>query len=245
MTLSTASALYTVPADPATADVVLIVMPRAVTLTSETAEKVYDGTALTKPDVTVGGDGFVPDEVNAVNAIGTVTYVTEGEVTNAITYTEGPTFKAQNYLIIKDEGKLKITPAPLKITVKDQTYTYNGKAQGESNATYTSDFDKKVTVSGLVGGDKLTCVTLDGSEKKAGVYADRIKASGAAVGDLTANYTITYVPGKLTIEKAPDDTPATGDSTKSLLWLSLMLTSALGCGGALLLAAKQRRKQER
>ena len=124
--------------------------------------------------------------------------------------------------------------------MKDQTYTYNGKAQGESNATYTSDFDKKVTVSGLVGGDKLTGVTLDGNEKKAGVYADRIKASGAAVGDLTANYTITYVPGKLTI-KAKDDTPATGDTTNMILWASLMLTSALGCAGALLLAPRKRR----
>ena len=105
--------------------------PRSVTLTSETASKEYDGTALTKPDVTIGGDGFVEDEVSDVRATGSVTYVSEGEVTNTITYTEGEKFKADNYTIEKNEGKLSINPVTDKVTVtiteKSGTATYDGK----------------------------------------------------------------------------------------------------------------------
>jgi uncharacterized repeat protein (TIGR01451 family) len=105
--------------------------PRAVTLTSETAGKTYDGTALTKPEVAVGGDGFVAGEVSDVKATGSVTYVSEGEVTNTITYTEGEKFKADNYTIEKNEGKLSINPVTDKVTVKitenSGTATYDGK----------------------------------------------------------------------------------------------------------------------
>ena len=82
---------------------------RSVTLTSETASKPYDGTPLTRPDVTVGGDKFVAGEVSDIKANGSVTYVSEGEVTNTITYTEGAKFNANNYTIEKHEGKLSIT----------------------------------------------------------------------------------------------------------------------------------------
>ena len=105
--------------------------PRSVTLTSETASKEYDGTPLTKPDVTIGGDGFVAGEVTDIKATGSVTNVSEGEVTNTITYTEGEKFKADNYTIEKNEGKLSINPVTDKVTVtiteKSGTATYDGK----------------------------------------------------------------------------------------------------------------------
>ena len=49
------------------------ILPRKVTLKSETASKPYDGTALTKPDVKVSGDGFVEGEVSDIKATGSVT----------------------------------------------------------------------------------------------------------------------------------------------------------------------------
>ena len=118
--------------------------PRSVTLTSETASKEYDGTALTKPDVTIGGDGFVEDEVSDVRATGSVTNVSEGEVTNTITYTEGEKFKADNYTIEKNEGKLSITAVTAKVTVtiteKSGTATYDGKEHIVSGyASMTAD----------------------------------------------------------------------------------------------------------
>ena len=45
---------------------------------------VYKRQALEKPVVTVTGDGFVAGEVSDVKATGSVTHVSEGEVTNTI-----------------------------------------------------------------------------------------------------------------------------------------------------------------
>ena len=107
----------------------LSITKRDVTLTSESGEKVYDGTPLTKPDVTVGGDGFVDGEVTDIKAAGSVTTVAEGEVTNTITYTKNSSFKADNYTITKNEGKLKITASTKAIVITSSTksWTYDGQ----------------------------------------------------------------------------------------------------------------------
>jgi len=109
----------------------LTITPRQVTLTSETASKPYDGNPLTKPDVTVTGDGFVKGEVSDIKAEGTVTHVSHGKVTNTITYTKGANFKESNYTITKKEGELWITPNTNEVVVtiegRTKTVTYNGE----------------------------------------------------------------------------------------------------------------------
>ena len=123
----------------------LTINKRNVVLTSETASKPYDGTPLTKPDVTIGGDGFVAGEVTDIKATGSVTYVSEGEVTNTITYTEGEKFNADNYDIQKTEGKLSITAATAKVTVtitgNKVTETYDGSEKTAKNYTVSIDND--------------------------------------------------------------------------------------------------------
>ena len=109
----------------------LTISPREVTLTSETASKPYDGDPLTKPDVTVTGDGFVKGEVSDIKAEGTVTHVSHGKVTNTITYTKGANFKESNYTITKNEGELWITGRTDEVVVeiegRTKTVTYNGE----------------------------------------------------------------------------------------------------------------------
>ena len=119
----------------------LTISKREVTLTSETASKPYDGIPLTKPKVTIIG-GFVKDEVTEVQATGSVTNVSEGEVTNTITYKTSDKFNANNYSIIKNEGKLSITPVTDEVTVRikgnKDTVTYNGEEQSVSGYTVDS-----------------------------------------------------------------------------------------------------------
>ena len=119
----------------------LTISKREVTLTSETASKPYDGTPLTKPEVTIIG-GFVKDEVKEVKAIGSVTNVSEGEVTNTITYKTSDNFNSKNYSITKNEGKLSITPVTDEVTVRikgnKDTATYNGEEQSVSGYTVDS-----------------------------------------------------------------------------------------------------------
>ncbi|MDY3035005.1 MAG: InlB B-repeat-containing protein [Absicoccus sp.] len=112
----------------------LTVSKRTVTLTSESASKVYDGKALTKPNVTVSGDGFVDGEVSNIHATGSITNV--GGVTNFITYTENDAFRSGNYEIIKSEGILTVTQNQDEITVRarDASKKYDGAALTEKNA---------------------------------------------------------------------------------------------------------------
>ena len=128
----------------------LTITPRSVKLTSVKAEKVYDGTPLTRPDVTVKGDGFVAGEVSDIRATGTVTNVSDGEQPNTIVYTTSAGFKPGNYSIEKDEGTLKITPVTDKVTVtitgNDGSMGYDGnehsvtgyKVESISNPLYTA-----------------------------------------------------------------------------------------------------------
>ena len=133
----------------------LTISKRKVTLTSQTDSKDYDGTPLTRPDVKVEGN-FVDGEVTKVEATGSVTYVSEGDVTNTIVITEGEKFKESNYSITKHEGTLSITEVDAEVTVTikghEATATYDGKPHSVegyeitdiSNKLYTKD-DVKFT----------------------------------------------------------------------------------------------------
>ena len=112
---------------------------------------------------------------------------------------EGYDYGINYYFDSKTPGKLTITKADLTITAKDQTYDYNGSAQGPAG-TYTSGFDTYVEAEGLQGDDALTSITLSGQQTNAREYPDEIEPRAAVVGDATDNYNITYVKGKLTID---------------------------------------------
>ena len=151
-----------------------------MTLTSETAEKEYDGTPLTKPVVTVTGDGAAvfQKEVTDIKATGSVTTVAEGTVTNTITYTEGEAFKADNYTITKSEGTLKITASDgaLVITSSTKSWTYDGTTHTDEVYTVTYDgtaatADESGKVFTLSTGDTVT-----------------ITATAAGVKDYDASY---------------------------------------------------------
>lgn len=124
----------------------LTITKREVTLTSASDSKVYDGTALTKPEVTVTGS-FVDGEVTDIKATGTITDV--GTVTNTITFAKGEKFKDSNYAITKTEGTLEVTPITDKVTVtitgNTKTVRYNGKEQSVTGFTYTAPEGVKVT----------------------------------------------------------------------------------------------------
>ena len=137
----------------------LTVTKRTVTLKSESATKVFDGTALTRPEVTVGGQGFVDGEVKDIKATGSITKA--GSVTNTITYTENSAFDKDNYDITKDEGTLTIKKVPsekadVAVTANSNTWVYDGKSHSDDGYTASgldkmpSGFSVKATVVGSV-----------------------------------------------------------------------------------------------
>ena len=197
----------------------LTILPRTVTLTSETASKEYDGMPLTRPDVSVTGDGFVSGEVTGITATGSVTYVSDGTVENTITYTTGAAFREENYEITKIPGKLSITQSSnaIVITTASRSREYNGKKLLDNQTTHTGT---------LAAGDRLVVEfpadagLTDVGTKRNEYKSYRVERSDGA--DVTANYTfgepvigtltVTPVAIELTANsaaKAYDGTPLT------------------------------------
>ena len=137
---------------------------RVVNLKSESANKAFDGTPLTKPTVTgweqSGDTGFVTGEVTDVKATGSVTYVTEGTVANTITYTETSSFNAGNYTIKKDEGELYITKSPIAgnvtLSTTDVEVTYDGKSHIAGTAGASDKNNTALTIEYSIDGKDWT-----------------------------------------------------------------------------------------
>ena len=184
------------------ADGKLTITPRSVKLTSVKAEKVYDGTPLTRPDVTVTGDGFVAGEVSGIHATGSVTNVSDGKQTNTIVYTTTDSFKDGNYTITKSEGELEITPMTDKVTV---TITGNNGSVGydgnEHSVTgYTTAIDNQLyTVSDFTFTGEAIAKGTDANTYKMGLKAEQFENNNTNF----TNVEFAVTDGKLTITPRP------------------------------------------
>ena len=196
--------------------------PRKVTLKSETASKPYDGTALTKPAVKVSGDGFVEGEVSDIKATGSVTTVSEGEVTNTITFTKKNNYKAGNYTIVKDEGKLSIRAQSIDPGTDPEKPNpdYTGaKVNSPSDAVYDGNEHKWIpTVTDkadkkLKAGTDYTVEYLAKNFKDVGTIEVVITGKGNYTGTVTRTYKIT--PKSVTVT-ANDKTKVFGETDPKL-----------------------------
>ena len=196
--------------------------PRKVTLKSETASKPYDGTALTKPAVKVSGDGFVEGEVSDIKATGSVTTVSEGEVTNTITFTKENNYKDGNYKIEKDEGKLSITAQSIDPGTDPEKPNpdYTGaKVNSPSDEVYDGNEHKWIpTVTDkadkkLKAGTDYTVEYSTKNFKDVGTIDVTITGKGNYTGTVTRTYKIT--PKSVTVT-AEDKTKVFGETDPKL-----------------------------
>lgn len=213
-----------------TAETKVVISKRSVVLTSETASKPYDGTPLTKPDVTVSGDCFVEGEVSNIRATGSVTTVAEGEVTNAIDFDKKDAFNPDNYVITKNEGKLSITELSaedgLTINPNSVDYLYNATKHAAGAATAkASASDTKVNLEYRVkdtGENSWVTDPAAITATDAGVTTIEVRASAANYsGYKYAEQTLTI--NKRTVEltsagatKVYDGTPLVNDQVTVL-----------------------------
>ena len=180
----------------------LSVTKRAVSLKSESASKVFDGTALTRPEVAgwkqLGDEGFVDGQVSDVRATGSATHVSDGKVANAIAYTEGEGFNADNYAISKDEGALSVTAK--QIAAADMTVqapadvVYSGKAQQQKPVVKDGD---KALAEGVDYE-----LTYSGNATDAGTVAVTVTGKGDYAGSVDVAYRITPAPLTVVTESA-------------------------------------------
>ena len=139
----------------ATVNGTLSITPRTVELTSATASKPYDGTALTASGITESGEGWVAGEGAEYNVTGSQTAVASSDNTFEYTLKDGTT--AGNYTITQHLGTLTVEgladDAKFEITVEANslTDTYDGTAKSASGLKQTQFTfgDATFTVTGL------------------------------------------------------------------------------------------------
>ena len=122
----------------------LTISPREVVLTSDSAEKSYDGTALTKNEqsnVKVSGDGFAKGEGASFDITGSQTDA--GSSKNTFTYTLNEGTQSANYEITQFEGDLTVnaitSPVVVTIVGDNKQATYDGEEHTAEGYTFTSD----------------------------------------------------------------------------------------------------------
>ncbi len=189
----------------------LTVDPASLVITADDRAKTYgEGLVLGTTGFTVDGlvNGDTVDAVTLTSAgaaatanVGTGSYAIDASAASGTGLTGGET-GVSNYTITYVPGTLVVTPASLVITADDRSKTY-GEALTLGSTAFTAE--------GLVNSDTVDAVTLASAGAAAtanvgtGSYAiDASKATGTGLDDGAgnSNYSITYVPGTLTVTPA-------------------------------------------
>ena len=168
----------------------LSITARALTISADAKSKIYGSSdpalsyAITSGSL-IGGDSLTGA-------------LTRASGTSVGSYAISSSLDAgANYLITYNSANLTITAAPLTITVDGGSKSYG--------ATYSVGSGKTTfTTSGLLGSDSATSITTASSGAIATAAVGSYTITGSlAQGSGLSNYTISYVPGTLTITAAP------------------------------------------
>lgn len=182
-------------------DVTLTVNKKDVTVTVDAITVEYGKNV---PVLTVKYNGFTGGDTLATidfegNAGATTTYTPGSGVEKKYPISVATTLESENYNFVKKDSEITVTPKALTVTANNATITY-GDPKPEFNAS-------DVTATGFYGSDSLSSINatvsvattyLQNAEKGA-AGAHEIKAT---VSTSNKNYTITCVPGTLTVNKA-------------------------------------------
>ena len=161
----------------------------AISITANNASKVYNTADPALEYTVTAGELFADDSITLSRETGddVGTYAING-----YTITDGN--NGGNYEVTFTEGIFTIANKAATITVGTTTLTYNGAAQAAT----------EYTVEGLEDGHKVSAITLTGATD-AGSYdatVESITITDAGGNDVTSQYGLTYVAGKLNINKA-------------------------------------------
>ena len=190
------------------------ITPRNVTLTSGSAEWVYDGTAHTQSAVSVTGDGFAPGEGASYSGFPVVRHVADAAtpVANAFAYTLNNGTKADNYSITTANGTVRMTPRAITLTAPTKSKQYDGTALTFGVAEVTATLAGEGGALGeraLPVGEEFTLGDFASITEAGRVDATFTVADGTA---LMNDYAITTVKGTLTVMKNATEITVTAKS---------------------------------
>ena len=176
----------------------ITISKRTVKLTSGSASKIYDGTALVNHEVSVGGDGFVAGEGASYSYTGSQTAV--GSSANTFAYTLNANTKAGNYTITTTAGTLTVTPEFCSVT-----FDANGGSLGGASATRS--VEKNTAVGTLPAPTRRGC-TFSGWFTAAN---GGIQISDSTVVTSSAMYYAHWTPNSYSIVYNPNGGSGTMD----------------------------------
>ena len=210
----------------ATTTVQLVVNKAALNVIVNNAVMTYGGIV---PTFTAKYSGFLNGDTSAVltgtPALNAGVTATSPAGTYTITGSEG-NLAAANYSFVFFNGMLTIDRATLIVSANNDTKTYGqSKSYGPGSTAFTSN--------GLQNSETIGSVTITasgGSAANGAVGSYVLSPSAAVGGTFTAtNYSVTYVNGTLTVNKAPLTITA-NDQTKTygntFNFTNLMFTAA-------------------
>ena len=160
-----------------------VIAPKEITITADSASKVYDGTALTKDSYTCSVNGLAyEDKISEIKVTGSQTAVgsTENDVSGVVIESSDNTNVTECYNIIYKKGTLTVTKASNTVSVDIKGWTY-----GEEG--------KEPTVKADVDADK---VSYSYSDKADGTFkADVPTSAGTWYVKATVPRTDNYSEG--------------------------------------------------
>ncbi|MBQ6362786.1 MAG: hypothetical protein IJI62_02155, partial [Lachnospiraceae bacterium] len=174
----------------------LTITPVPLTITAEDKTFAYDGFAHSWPEYDVSGLAGT-DEVTAV-VTGSITLPDESPVPNVVESYEFTSGSADNYIVTTKDGELIVTMGQNEITITaaSDEWPYDGNTHQNTEV--------KLTEGSLLEGDELVAeaagsvTNVSDTAEGNNPVADGYKIMHGTT-DVTGNYAITAVAGKLTI----------------------------------------------
>ena len=209
----------------------LTVTPRPIKVSTKDETWVYDdethdnrtGYEVALNDEKVSGKAIVGNQKSVVDTYSSIRYVqyaADGKtvvgIANEIRISimEGATDRSRNYTITYlDDGVLKITPRPIKVSTKDGTWVYDDEMHDNRTGYEVTLNDEKVSGKAIVGNQKSVVDSYSSIR-----YVEYNKEGKEVIGianeirilikedstDRTSNYYITYLDdGELKITPRP------------------------------------------
>lgn len=182
------------------------VLPKPITISSLSETKYYDGKELSKPEVNTEAVELVEGHNISVTAIGKITNV--GEVANTVIINikdENGDDVTNNYKVNLIEGKLEVLPKPITLTSLSDSKYYDGTELSKTECTY----DKDALVNNHILTASAIGKIIDVGEVENTIVVSIADEFGV---DVTKNYEINLLEGKLTILPRPITITTNGDS---------------------------------
>ena len=171
---------------------------RAITVKAAVAEKIYDGTALTKTDGCESTTNLVSGhEAKCTNTGALLNAGSSGNTLSKVSVVSATGADVtDNYEITKEGGRLTVKPKSVAVTWgSTTTFTYNGNAQAPTASVTTGIPNETMSVTKTTGTN-------------AGSYTSTASCSSVTGGQAKcSNYTLTGTTKAFTINKASSTIP--------------------------------------